>query len=92
MLIQGSPAFLNNDDICTLIKLASERKLFDVALELVKLYDLYKNETEGLNMLREKLKTPKLEKYNLLGRLIFIICDELVDLGMVFCINLISLY
>lgn len=42
---------------------------------MVELYDFYKNEEEGLSMLRDKLRKPDLENYNGLGRLIFITED-----------------
>lgn len=75
MLLKGCPVFLNDEDICKIIKLVAERRVYDVVVELVKLYDFYKGEEEGISMLKEKLKKPKLEKYNFFSRLVFITDD-----------------
>jgi hypothetical protein len=75
MLLQGCPVFLNDRDICEVIKLISEKKFYEVVVKLVELYDFYKNETEGLKILSEKLRKPKLDNYNFLGRLVFITDD-----------------
>jgi hypothetical protein len=75
MLLQGCPIFLNDEDVHQVVKLVSEKKIFEVVTKLVELYDFYKNQTEGLKMLSEKLKKPKLDNYNFLGRLVFVTED-----------------
>ena len=75
MLLQGCPIFLNQTDICNLISLAWQRKVYEAVVKFIQLYDFYKDEKEGLTMIQERLKKPNLEKYNLLGRLIFVTDD-----------------
>ena len=75
MLLQGCPIFLRTELLCKFIKLVSERKVYEVVVEIVRLYKFYTNELEGLYVLREKLKTPKLDNYNFIGRVVFITED-----------------
>jgi len=74
-LLKGCPVFLNNEDISKFIKLAWEKNSYEAIVGLVKLYDFYKNDEEGLNMLQDKLKKTNLNNFNFLGRLVFITDD-----------------
>jgi hypothetical protein len=77
MLLHGCSIFLDKSEICEFIKLSSERKIYDLLVKMVNLYNLYESEKqqEGLRILREGLDKVNYVNYNFLGKVVFVTND-----------------